>query len=47
MLDGAFKCCNHFFDVRRQLATTLDIGQQRDRRTEKICALEAGRADRS
>ena len=24
MLDGVFKCCNHLFDVCRQLATTLD-----------------------
>jgi hypothetical protein len=31
MLDGVFECRNHFFDVRRQLATTLDRWPQRDR----------------
>jgi hypothetical protein len=34
MLDGVFECRNHFFDVRRQLATTLDLWPQRNRRRQ-------------
>jgi hypothetical protein len=30
MLDGVFQCRNHFLDIRRQLATTLDPWPQRD-----------------
>lgn len=31
MLDGVFECRNNFFQVRRQLATTLDMWPDRDR----------------
>jgi hypothetical protein len=40
MLDGVFECRNHFFDVRRQLATTLDLGPQRDRRGQNQGAVQ-------
>ena len=40
MLDGVFECRNHFFDVRRQLATTLDLWPQRDRRGQNQGAVQ-------
>ena len=40
MLDGVFECRNHFFDVRRQLATTLNLRRQRDRRSQNQSAVQ-------
>jgi len=40
MLDGVFECRNHFFDVRRQSATTLDLRPQRDRREQNQGAVQ-------
>jgi hypothetical protein len=40
MLDGVFECRNHFFDVRRQLATTLDLWPQSDRRGQNRGAVQ-------
>jgi hypothetical protein len=40
MLDGVFECRNYFFDIRRQLATTLDLWPQRDRRGQNQGAVQ-------
>jgi hypothetical protein len=45
MLDGVFERCNHFFDVRRQLATTLDVWPQRDWRGKHQCTIQANRIE--
>jgi hypothetical protein len=43
MLDGVFERCNNFVDVRRQLATTLDVWPQRDWRGKHQAAVQANR----
>jgi hypothetical protein len=43
MLDGVLKCRNNFFDIRRQLATALDVWPQRDRRRENHRAVQCDR----
>jgi hypothetical protein len=45
MLDGVFECGNHFFDVRRQLAMTLDVGPQRDQRSQNQGAVQRNRIE--
>jgi hypothetical protein len=45
MLDGVFKCRNHFFDVRLQLATTLDVRPQRNRRGHNQRAVQRDRIE--
>ena len=45
MLDGVFECRNHFFDVRWQLATTLDVGPQRNGRGQNYGAVQRNRIE--
>jgi hypothetical protein len=45
MLDGVFKCRHHFFNVRRQLTTTLDVWPQRDRRGQYQSAIQRDRIE--
>lgn len=45
MLDGVFESRNNFFDVRRQLAATLDRRPQRDRRRKNQGAVQANRTE--
>src|SRR4051812_9913978 len=43
MLDGMFECRNNFFDVSRQLGTTLNVWPQRDRRGKNQGAVQRDR----
>ena len=43
MLDGVFERRKNFFDVRWQLATTLDAWPERDRRRKNQAAVQANR----